>query len=370
MANDYYEVLGIPKHASPDDIKRAFRKLAQEHHPDKGGDPEKFKEVNEAYQVLSDAEKRQQYDQYGRTFEQARAQGGFQGFEGFRDFSTWAEASGVNFEDLFSGMFGGGLGDMFGMGGGRRRQRRGRDLEIAIELEFSEAVFGVTKAVPLERRVPCDVCGGSGAASGASKKACATCKGAGRVRTVQQTIFGAFQVVTTCSSCQGEGQVITEPCVACRGQGTQLRTDEVQIAVPAGVEAGNTLELTGQGEAGERGLPSGNLYVHIRVRPHQLFTREGTTIFSRIVITPTQAVLGDRVIAATVDGDVEVKIPAGTQPGDQLRLRGKGVPRSHGFGRGDQVVTVMVDIPRKLNRKQRERWEELQRVEKEEREKT
>ncbi|MBI4433545.1 molecular chaperone DnaJ [Candidatus Uhrbacteria bacterium] len=363
MANDYYEILGVAKNATPEEIKRAFRKLAQEHHPDKGGDPERFKEINEAYQVLTDAEKRQRYDQYGPTFEQARAQGGFQGFEGFRDFSTWAEGAGVNFEDLFSGMFGGGGGDVFGMGGGRRtRQRRGRDLEIAIELDFAEAVFGVQKTIPLERRMSCATCGGSGDAPGAKRTTCTQCKGAGRVRTVQQTIFGAFQVVTACASCAGEGQVVTERCATCRGKGTELRTEDVRIDVPAGVEGGNTLELAGQGEAGERGAPPGNCYVHIRIRPHAVFTREGATILSRVIITPAQAVLGDRVTIATVDGDVELKIPAGTQPGEQLRLRGKGAPRSNGFGRGDHLVTVVVEIPRKPSRSQRALWEELRKI--------
>lgn len=365
MAKDYYEILGVQKSASADDIKRAFRKLAQEHHPDKGGDPEKFKEVNEAYQVLSDAEKRQQYDQYGKTFEQARAQGGFGGFEGFRDFSTWAEASGVNFEDLFSGIFGGGLGDLFGMGerGGRRRAARGRDLEVALEIDFKDAVFGVKKTLQLERRVACSSCQGSGAERGTSLKACDRCGGSGRVRSMQQTIFGTFQSVTTCPSCEGAGRVPEQQCRTCRGSGTELRTDEVPIEIPAGVEEGMTLELRGGGEAAGRGQPAGSLYVHLRVKPDERFVRDGDTIHSRVTISAAQAALGDHVTVPTVDGDVELKIPTGTQPGDQLRLKGKGVPKSRGFGRGDHIVTIEVEIPKKLSKRAKDLWEQLRGVE-------
>jgi molecular chaperone DnaJ len=364
MAKDYYEILGVSKSASTDDIKRAFRKLAQEHHPDKGGDPEKFKEVNEAYQVLSDAEKRKQYDQYGQTFEQARAQGGFGGFEGFRDFSTWAEASGVNFEDLFSGIFGGGLGDLFGMGaqGGRRRQRRGRDLEVALQIDFKDAIFGTKKTLELERRVACAACQGSGAEKGTSMKSCDRCGGSGRVRQFQETIFGTFQSVATCDRCEGAGRVPEQQCKACKGGGTEVRTEEVPLEIPAGVEDGVTLELRGGGEAVGRGQPAGSLYVRLRVKPDERFERDGDTIHSRVTISAAQAALGDHVTVPTVDGEVELKIPAGTQPGEQLRLKGKGVPKSRGFGRGDHIVTVEVEVPRKLSRRERELWEELKRI--------
>lgn len=364
MARDYYDILGVPKSASADEIKRAFRKLAQEHHPDKGGDPEKFKEVNEAYQVLTDTEKRQQYDQYGQTFEQARSQGGFQGFEGFRDFSTWAEASGVNFEDLFSGVFGGGLGDLFGMGapGGRRRgQRKGRDLEVALDLEFTDAVFGVKKTLRLERRAPCSGCQGTGAEAGTSQKTCERCGGTGAVRNIQRTVFGNFQTVATCSACEGAGRIPERKCATCKGGGTELKTEEIALDIPPGVEGGMTLEMRGGGEAAGRGAPSGDLYVHLRVRPDDRFTRDGDTIHSRVTITAAQATLGDRVNVPTVDGDVELKIPAGTQPGDQLRLKGKGVTKARGFGRGDHIVTVEVRIPEKLTRQEREHWEALRR---------
>jgi len=361
MARDYYETLGIAKGASTDEVKRAFRKLAQEHHPDKGGDPEKFKEVNEAYQVLSDTEKRQQYDQYGKTFEQARAQGGFGGFEGFRDFSTWAEASGVNFEDLFSGIFGGGIGDLFGMGapGGRTRQRRGRDLEVNLQIDFKDAVFGVKKTLALERRVACAACQGSGAEKGTSLKACDRCGGSGRVRSFQQTVFGAFQAVTACTTCEGAGRIPEERCRACTGKGTEIRTEDVPIEIPAGVEDGVTLELRGGGEAAGRGVPAGSLYVHLRVKPDERFERDGETIHSRVAIGAASAALGDHVTVPTVDGEVELKIPAGTQPGDQLRLKGKGVPRARGFGRGDHIVTVVVEVPKKLSKRMKELWEEL-----------
>lgn len=360
MASDYYKTLGIEKGASQEDIKRAFRKLAQEHHPDKGGDPEKFKEINEAYQILSHAEKRAQYDRYGQTFEQARSQGGFRGFEGFGEFSNWAEATGVNFEDVFANIFGGnGLGDLFGMGrAGGGRQRRGRDLEVRIDLEFTEAVFGVHKELQLERRIACTECGGGGAAKGSSLESCDTCGGSGRVRSVQQSIFGAFQQVRTCATCEGAGRVPKEQCSHCRGSGTVLQSGTIPLDVPAGVEDGMTMEVRGGGEAARRNAPSGNLYVHVRVRPDERFERDGETIRSHVTISAAQAALGDRVDVATVDGKVEVKIPSGTQPSDQLRLKGKGVPK-RGFGRGDHIVTVVVEIPKKLSRKEKELWEEL-----------
>lgn len=362
MASDYYKTLGIEKNASPDDIKRAFRKLAQEHHPDKGGDPEKFKEINQAYQVLSNAEKRQQYDQYGQNFEQARSQGGFRGFEGFGEFSNWAEATGVNFEDLFSGIFGGGggLGDLFGMGSrGASRARRGRDLEIRLDLDFTEAVFGVKKTLQLERRVACKECSGSGAAKGSSLAACDTCGGSGRVRTVQQTVFGAFQQVRSCGRCEGAGRMPKEQCKHCRGSGTELKPDELALAIPPGIEDGMTMEVRGGGEAAGRGAPVGTLLVHLRVRPDDRFERDGDTIHSRATITAAQAALGDRIDVPTVDGTVELKIPEGTQPGDQLRLKGKGVPHQRGFGRGDHIVYIVVHIPKKMSRKEREGWEQL-----------
>lgn len=362
MASDYYELLGVPKTASADEIKRAFRTLAQQHHPDKGGDPERFKEINEAYHVLSNTEKRQQYDRFGKNFEQARSQGGFQGFEGFGDFSNWADATGVNFEDLFSGMFGGGLGDLFG-GGRSRRERRGRDLEISLEIDFHDAVFGVKRTIRLERRVACARCGGNGAESGTDLAACDRCGGSGRVRNVQQTVFGAFQTVSACPTCGGVGRVPKQRCTQCNGQGTELRTEEVAIDIPSGVDDGMTLEVPGAGEAAGRGMPPGSLYVHLRVRTDDRFTRDGDTIRSQVTISAPQATLGDRVTVPTVDGDVELKIPAGTQPGDQLRLRGKGVPRRRGFGRGDHIVTVEVRIPTKLSREARRLWEELRNIE-------
>ncbi|MDO8463335.1 MAG: molecular chaperone DnaJ [bacterium] len=350
MANDYYSTLGVAKGATADEIKRAFRKLAQQHHPDKGGDPERFKEINEAYQILSNAEKRQQYDQYGHTFEQARSQGGFRGFEGFGDFSNWAEATGVNFEDLFSGVFGGARG--------RSQQRRGRDLEVRVDLAFSDAVFGATKTLKLERRIACGSCSGSGAEKGTDLESCSSCSGAGRVRQVQQTIFGAFQQVRTCPACEGAGKVAKTKCATCHGSGTQLKEGEVSLEVPAGVEDGTVLEVRGGGEATGHGAPSGDLYVHLRVKPDARFERDGDTIRSRVTITAAQATLGDTVDVVTVDGTVALKVPAGTQPGDHLRLKAKGVPR-RGFGRGDHIVTVEVKIPEKLSRTEKRIWEEL-----------
>ncbi|MDO8425146.1 MAG: molecular chaperone DnaJ [bacterium] len=363
MAKDYYNTLGVAKSASADEVKRAFRKLAQQHHPDKGGDPEKFKEISEAYQILSNVEKRQQYDQYGHTFEQARAQGGFRGFEGFGDFSNWAEATGVNFEDLFSGAFSGGLGDIFGMGQrGGARQRRGRDLEVAMEIHFAEAIFGVRKTLTLERRVECRECHGTGAEKGTDVQSCSQCGGAGRVRQVQQTIFGAFQQVRACPACEGAGKVPKTKCATCRGSGTQVRSDDLAIEVPPGVDDGTVLEMRGGGEAAGRGGAAGSLYVRLRVRPDARFTRDGETIRSQVAVSAPQAALGDTVDVPTVDGDVALKIPTGTQPGDQLRLKHKGVPRRSG-SRGDHIVTVDVKIPEKLSRKAKQLWEDLRSAE-------
>ncbi|MBI4142335.1 molecular chaperone DnaJ, partial [Candidatus Uhrbacteria bacterium] len=287
--------------------------------------------------------------------------GGFGGFEGFRDFSTWAEASGVNFEDLFSGIFGGGLGDLFGMGapGGRRQQRRGRDLEVTVELDFKDAVFGTKKTLALERKMACRACGGTGADVGTNITACERCGGAGSVRTVQRTVFGNFQTVATCTACDGAGRIPERKCRTCTGIGTELRADNVAIDIPPGVDTGVTLELRGGGEAAGKGAPTGNLYIHIRVRPDDRFERDGETVHSVVTITPAQAVLGDHVTTPTVDGDVELKIPTGTQPGDQLRLKGKGVPKQHGFGRGDHIVTIILAIPKKMGKREKELWEEL-----------
>ncbi|ARC85534.1 chaperone protein DnaJ [Clostridium argentinense CDC 2741] len=345
MANkDYYEVLGVDKNASEDDIKRAFKKSALKYHPDRNpGDKEseeKFKEVNEAYQVLSDAEKRQRYDQFGT------ADFNGQGFGGF-DFN----GGGFDFGDIFSDIFGGGFS---GFGGGNRKNapRKGADLEYNLNLTFEEAVFGVEKEISVTRRESCETCNGTGASPGTSAKTCTKCSGSGQIRVQRQTPIGVIASTTTCDACRGKGQIIDEPCTSCHGSGKERKTRKITVNIPAGVDSGNVMPLRAQGEAGENGGPSGDLYINLRVAPHKTFKRQGFDIHIETRISFANAALGIEITVPTVDGDVKYKIPAGTQPGTIFRLKGKGVPRVNSAGRGDQYVKVIVDVPKQLNDKQ------------------
>lgn len=351
MGKDYYKILGVEKGASKDEIKRAFRKLAHEHHPDKGGDEQKFKEVNEAYQVLSDETKRSQYDQFGSTFDQAGA-GGFGGFgQGFQGFGG---AQGMNFEDLgdmFSGMFGGG----FSRGGSRRAQ--GQHIQVDMQLTFKEAVFGVEKEIHVSKNNTCDRCGGVGAEPGSKMKICSTCNGSGVEEKVQQTILGAIRSRVACESCAGRGEVPETPCSTCGGSGMEYGKKSLRVEIPAGVENGMKIRVRGQGESiGTSGAP-GDLFVVLYVKPDPRFERVGENIYTQHQIGFTQAALGDDVQVQTLDGVVKLKVPAGTQSGDKLRLKGKGVPKS--YGRGDMIVIIQVVTPRKLSRKQKQLLEEL-----------
>lgn len=351
MPKDYYHILGIERNASQEEIKKAFRKLAHEYHPDKGGDEAKFKEINEAYQVIGNPEKRKQYDQFGSGFEQFGGNQGFngQGFGGF-DFSGFA-----NMEDL---------GDLFGDFFGNTQTRRGRparkpqgqSIEIDVDLPFVESVFGVEKNISVRKRNACDRCGGIGAEPGSSLKRCAKCNGSGTQTRTQRTVFGVFQNTQTCEDCQGKGEVPEKNCLACHGEGVEQKKSELTIQIPAGVEEGNTLRIRGQGEAVKNGAP-GDLFVRIHVATDRRFAREGSTIFSEHAIGFTQAALGDSIEIETVDGKVELTIPAGTQSGAQFRLRGKGVPLSR--GRGDHLVTVHVKTPGRLSREQKKKLEDL-----------
>ncbi|MBI4276443.1 molecular chaperone DnaJ, partial [Candidatus Uhrbacteria bacterium] len=322
MAKDYYKILGVSKSASADEIKRAFRKLANEHHPDRGnGNAEKFKEVNEAYQVLSDAQKRAQYDQYGTTMDAAQGQG-FGGFGGF-------QSGGVdmgNLEDLF-----GGIGDMFGFGGGKRRKggradRRGKDIETSITIDFRDAVFGVEKTVELYKPVSCGRCNGTGAEPGSVLASCSTCKGAGEVQQTQRTIFGQFATVTTCPTCGGEGSEVRNPCSRCGGRGATRESRELKLKIPAGIDDGQAMRVAHEGEAGDRGGTAGDLYVTIRVAGDHRFRRDGFDIRSEAHIPYTTAALGGTVDVETVDGTMALKIPSGTKPGQEFRLKAHGVP--------------------------------------------
>jgi molecular chaperone DnaJ len=361
MASDYYKILGVDKNASDDDIKKAYRKLAHKYHPDKqGGDAGKFKEINEAYQVLSDKSKRQQYDQFGQTFEQNGRQGGFGGFEGF-DFSGFQQGfggQGFNFEggfdDIFSDIFGGNFG------GRKSNVRRGRDIQVDVEITFEEMVSGTQQEISLLRYVVCDVCHGSGGEPGFKEETCPECKGNGQVRKTSRSFFGTFTQVVTCPTCGGSGTVFSKKCHKCSGNGRVKENHDVRIDVPAGIADGQTISVRGQGEAGEKGAASGDLYVIVHVKPHPRFKREGNNILSSEHISFSQAVLGDKISIQTIDGHVFMKIPEGTQSGEIFRIKGKGVPQlGRSSSKGDQMVKVIVDIPKNPTREQKRIIEEL-----------
>jgi len=374
MSKDYYKILGVERNASQDDIKKAFRKKAHEYHPDKsGGDEDKFKEINEAYQVLGDKEKRSKYDQFGSAFEHAQAGGGFQGFDGFRDFSGFANGfsqngQSWNFESEDLGDIFGGFGDLFGFGrSSRRRTKRGSDIQTILTIEFNEAIGGAEKEVSLRRTVKCDRCQGLGVEPGSKIETCKACDGRGRVTRLQRTILGNMQIQTTCENCGGEGKTYSQKCTDCGGTGIKTKTVNLKIKIPAGINDGETIRLTGQGEAGEKGAITGDLYINIRVKPHTKFVREGNDIKSKVTISFTQAALGDKIEMETVDGPVSLKIPEGTQTGTVFKLKGKGVYRLHSHGpfggaqgkRGDQFVEVTVKTPTNLDRRQKEALKQL-----------
>ncbi|ATD54693.1 molecular chaperone DnaJ [Clostridium chauvoei] len=345
-SKDYYEALGLEKGASDDEIKRAFRKLAIKYHPDKNqGNKEaedKFKEINEAYQVLSDPEKKARYDQFG-TADFDGSGFGAGGFGGF-DFSDMG-----GFGDIFDSFFGGG-------GGGRRRNgpQRGADIEYTLTLTFEEAVFGVQKEISINRSENCDSCRGTGAKPGTTAKTCPTCNGTGQVRVQRQTPLGSFVSTSTCDRCGGKGKIIEEACPKCSGKGQVRKNRKITVNIPAGVDTGNVMPLRGQGEHGTNDGPPGDLYIRINVTPSKKFIRKGNDIYVDVHISMAKAALGTEITVGTVDGDVKYTIPQGTQSGTLFRLKGKGVPRVNSSGRGDQYVKVIVDIPKSLNEKQRE----------------
>jgi molecular chaperone DnaJ len=361
---DYYEVLGVGKTASEDEIKKAFRKLAIQHHPDReGGEEAKFKEINEAYEVLRNPEKRQRYDQFGHagvgTSAASSSGGGFSGVEDI--FGGAGQGYHVDLGDLgdiFSSFFGGG----YPRAGNRQRASRGRDLQVEISLSFEEATFGVNREISLDIEDVCDHCQGSTVEPGYQMKSCENCHGTGQVVQVHRTMFGNIQQARTCSVCKGRGQVPEKVCTKCRGSGTQRRRMTTVIKVPAGIGDGATIKLSGHGEAPIGGGPTrqrGDLYVSINVKPHKKFTREGDLILSSETIGMKQAVLGTVLTVDTVEGPKRLRIPAGTQPGTDFRLRNLGVPHLKGNGRGDQIIRVEVEIPSRLNRRQKNLIEEL-----------
>lgn len=348
---DYYEILGLTKSASADEIKKAFRKLAVKYHPDKqGGDEAKFKEVNEAYEVLKDDAKRQRYDQFGHAGMGGAAGGGAGGGNPFG--GGFGQGQNVEFDlgDLFGSFFGG--------GNDGRRTRRGQDIAIEVALDFEQAIFGAEEQVALNLEDTCLHCKGSGAEPGASVKTCPTCKGSGQVNQAMNTIFGQINQTVTCQTCHGEGKVPEKICSVCHGKGTQRRRKEVKIKIPAGIDDGATIRLSGYGEA-VKGGSKGDLYVNVRVKPHKKFTREGSLILSTETVDMITATLGGELQVATVDGPLTMKIPAGTQSGTDFKLANHGAPSLRGGGRGAHIVTVHVQTPTKLTKHQKELLQEF-----------
>jgi molecular chaperone DnaJ len=347
IKNDYYEVLGVPRNASEEEIRRAFRKLAFQHHPDRNketGAEDKFKEINEAYQVLSDPGKRSRYDRYGRV----------DVAEGFSDFGF----GGLG--DIFESFFGG-----FGAPFERTAQRvpqRGDSLQSHLTLSFNEAVFGCNKEVEIQRIEFCPSCHGVGSEPGTNPETCPDCRGTGQVKKVQQSVFGRFTHVTTCSRCGGGGTVTSNPCSQCRGKGRIRVKRKVTVKIPAGVDDGQRLRVDGEGSAGLYGGPSGDLYATFSVRPHNFFHRDGSDILYELPINFAQAALGDEIRVPSLDGRIDLKIPSGTQDGKTFRFKGKGIPYIDGKGRGDLLVKVAIKTPQHLDKNQRQLFEELAKV--------
>jgi len=358
MSKDYYSVLGVDKKASKEEIKKAFYKLAHKYHPDKKeGDEKKFKEVNEAYQTLSDDQKRAQYDQFGSNYQnmsgfgggQGGAQGGFGGFEGF-DFSGFQNGGGMEFDlnDIFS--------DFFGGGGSRSQKRKGRDISTEIQISFADSVFGVTQKILLSKTSKCSTCDGRGAKPGTKMETCKHCKGTGKVHEAKRTILGTISSTKVCDTCAGRGEIPKESCDSCKGKGVLHKQEEITINVPEGINNGDSLRMTGAGEAVLNGA-AGDLYIKIRVLPHSIFKREGNDLIMDLDLKLTDALLGKKESIETLDGKIDVNIPEGVAVNEILRVKGKGVPvRGR---RGDLLIKLNIKIPNKLSKKERELVEKL-----------
>lgn len=349
---DYYEILGISKDADDKEIKSAFRKLAKKYHPDLNPDNKEaetnFKEINEAYEVLSDPNKKAKYDQFGHAaFDQS------QGFGGGADFNDFGDIFGDIFGDFFGGGFGGSSRTQ------RTGPRAGSDLKIKLDITFEEAAFGTKKDIKINRIEKCHVCDGSGAKKGTSKKTCPTCHGAGHVKTVQRTPFGQFASTKTCTTCNGNGEVVEEPCTACGGSGKERKSRKLSINIPAGVDTNSVIPLRGEGNHGERGGPAGDLYVYLNVKEHELFERDGYDVWCEIPISFTKAALGGNIEVPTLEGKVKYDIPEGMQPGTVFRLKNKGIKNLRGSSKGDQYVRVKITVPKKLTDKQKELLKEF-----------
>jgi len=352
---DYYQILGISRSASPEEIKKAYYKLAHKHHPDKGGDDKKFKEINEAYQILSDKEKRAQYDRFGRVFE---------GAPGFDFQWAWGRPD-IDFEDIFRTDFGD-LGDMveemFGFGTPRRKKdlKRGKDIEIDFEIPLEDTLKGKEKEISLYKMILCSRCQGSGAEPGTKIKECFSCRGSGEVQQIKKTFFGSFTRYIICPECRGEGVHPEKPCNVCNGEGRVKGEEDIKIWIPAGVDTNQVIKVEGRGEAGRRGGKSGDLYVRVFVKPHPIFKRKGDDLYLSVPVSFSQAALGDEVGVLTLEGKkILLKVPSGTESGKILRISGKGIPHFSGYGRGNLYVELVVKTPKKLTKKQKELLEQL-----------
>ncbi|MCD6177654.1 molecular chaperone DnaJ [bacterium] len=352
---DYYKILGVPRNASQEEIKKAYRRLAHKYHPDKGGDEKKFKEINEAYQVLSDKEKRAQYDRFGRVFEGATpGEGGF----GF-DFSEWKKKPGFDFEfedlgDIFEEFFGGGFWPP------KKDLKRGKDIEVEIELSLAETLKDQHKEIILRKYIVCPRCQGSGAEPGTRLNECFSCRGTGQVQEIKRTFFGTVTRYVVCPECGGEGFRPEKPCNVCKGEGRIIGEEKIDVTIPAGVDSGQMIKIKGKGDAGRKKGKPGDLYLRISVRKHPIFERRGDDLYVEIPISFSQAALGDEVEVPTLEGKtLLLKVPPGTQSGKLFRISKKGIPHFSGFGRGNLYVKLKIKTPRRLTKKQRELLEKL-----------
>lgn len=355
-SKDFYAILGVPKTASDDEIKKAFRRLAHEHHPDKGGDQQKFKDINEAYQVLGDKEKRGKYDQFGSA---AFEQGGFGGGQGFGGFSGFS--GNVDLNDL--GDLGEMFGEMFGFQGGRgSKQQRGANVEVDVNIDFLDAVKGVTTKIKLHKNEQCSVCTGSGAEPGSEMETCATCKGAGQINRSVRTMFGTIQSAAQCPECFGKGKRPKHLCKHCKGTGVERKTVELDIPIPAGINESEAIRITGGGEFPGVGGKAGDLFVRVHIKSHPLFSRDEQTILSTVEVPYSTLLLGGEIDIDTIDGKGSLKIPENTQPNTVFKLRGKGIPYLQRSGQGDHLVTVIAQVSKRLSGEQRRALEELRKA--------
>ncbi len=365
MPEDYYNILGVEKNASQEDIKRAFHKLAHKYHPDKGGDEKKFKEINEAYQVLSDKSKREQYDQFGRVFE--NGQGGSYGSAGENPFGSWAWGNrpqggedGVEFDfgdigDIFEDFFGGG-----GRKTTKKDTRKGKDIQVDIEIPLEKTLKEFTETISIKKYATCHRCQGDGGEPETKIKECFSCRGTGQVQQVKKTILGSYTTLATCPECKGEGTIPEKPCNVCRGEGRVKEEETIGIHIPAGIDSNQVIKVEGKGEAGKKGGKAGNLFVRIFVKKHSTFERRGDDLFSEVAISFSQATLGDEIEIKSLEGtDILLQVPAGTESGKVLRISGKGIPHFNGYGKGSLYIELRIKTPKKLSKEQKELLEKL-----------